>query len=277
MSFFRDITTARARSIDRTMMSMARLETVDELECRFMEIAGRILPADCFCWNNWSRDMSHLQTFSINDNYSECFNGLLDVFADVVGSHPVIAAGKLGDTVREVMRMSDFETASRFRENPLFREVYRHLDSHYQISFTASVLYDRRLVLTWNRRSLDFTDQDVQVFQYLGMRLGMVSRRVEERQMLDAAWKGLCGFIDPRLGAGSVESLGEQDGRVLAELLKSRPRDRIASEMGVRRDSLDKRLGAIRERLGLENHHQLLSALAALRDTGKPETPVSEN
>ena len=277
MRIFRDITSARARSIDRTMMSMARLDSVEELEHRFMEAAGRILPADCFCWNNWSRDMSHLQTFCINDNYSECFANLLDVFANVVGSHPVIAAGKLGDTVHEVMRMSDFETASRFRENPLFREVYRHLDSHYQIAFTASVLHDRRLVLTWNRRALDFTDQDSQVFQYMGMRLGMISRRVEERQLLDTAWEGLCAFIDPRIDSGSVESLGEQDGRLLAELLKSRSRGSIAMDMGIRRDSLDKRLGAIRERLGLENHHQLLSALAALKNPGGGGTAGAAN
>jgi hypothetical protein len=40
----------------------------------------------------------------------------------------------------------------------------------------------------------------------------------------------------------------------------------VATEMGIRQDSLDKRLGAIREKLGLENHHQLLSASAALRN-----------
>ncbi len=265
MRGFREISTAKARSIDRAMMAMSTLETLDELEERFIQVAGKTLPADCLCWNNWSRDMSHLITFRINDNYTECFTGLLEVFAETVGSHPVIAANQLGETVKRVMRISDFESVASFRENPLFREVYRHLDSHYQICYTASVLRDRRLVLTWNRRALDFTDQDTQVFQYMGLRLGTVSRRIEERQHLDAAWKGLCGFINPRIAAGPVESLGERDGRLLAELLKSRSRGEIAGEMGIRRDSLDKRLGSIRERLGLENHHQLLSALAALR------------
>lgn len=265
MRLFKDLTAAKARSIDRIVVAMARLETLDELKDHFIAVAGSILPADCLCWNNWAPDMSHLITFRINDSYAECFNGLQDVFAETVGAHPVIAANRLGETTRQVMRISDFQPVSRFRENPLFREVYRHLDSHYQICYTASILRDRRLILTWNRRALDFTDQDSQVFHYMSLRLGAVSRRIEERQHLDAAWKGLCDFIDPRMAAGSVESLGERDGHVLAELLKSRPRHEIAAEMGIRRDSVDKRLGAIRERLGLENHHQLLSALAALR------------
>jgi len=275
---FRDISGRTARKIDRTLMALAGVETVDVLEKRFMEVAGRLLPADCICWNNWSRDMSHLITFRINDNYSERFSGLLDTFAETVGSHPVIAANLLGETLRQVMRISDFESVARFRENPLFREVYRHLDSHYQICYTAGVLADRRLVLTWNRRALDFTNQDSQVFEYLGRRLGMISRRIEERQQLDAAWKRLCGFVDARMDVGSVKSLGEKDGRLLSELLKSRPREAIAAGMGIRRDSLDKRLGAIRERLGLENHHQLMRALADLRSTrgtsGGPEASI---
>lgn len=52
--------------------------------------------------------------------------------------------------------------------------------------------------------------------------------------------------------------------RLLKKLLKSGTRSGIARELGIRRDSVDKRFGSIRERLGLENHHQLLSALADL-------------
>jgi DNA-binding CsgD family transcriptional regulator len=265
MPNFSQISTTQARRIDRAMLSLADVETLGELEQRFIQTAGKLLPADCICWNNWSKDMSHLMTYRTNDKYNERFDGLLDVFAETVSEHPVIAANKLDDTLGQVMRISDFQPTVEFRENPLFREVYQHLDAHYQICFTASILQDRRLILTWNRRALDFTDQDAQVFHYMGIRLGLVSRRIEQRERLENAWKGLCEFVNQRMANNSVASLGERDGYLLAELLKSRPRGQIAADMGIRRDSLDKRLGAIRERLGLENHHQLLSALAALR------------
>ena len=53
----------------------------------------------------------------------------------------------------------------------------------------------------------------------------------------------------------SVASLDNKDTVLLSELLKSGTRSGIARKMGISRDSVDKRLGAIRERLGLENHH----------------------
>ena len=61
--------------------------------------------------------------------------------------------------------------------------------------------------------------------------------------------------MDAGIWSGSVASLGTKDTLLLSDLLKSRTRSEIARRMGIRRDSVDKRQGAIRERLGLENHH----------------------
>lgn len=266
MQRFRDVSDSTVRKIDRTMMGMAGIETLEELEIRFMREAGKILPGDCLCWNNWSPNLSHLMNFSLNEGYLEPFENLLGVFNEVVAHHPVIAAGQLVATSEGVKRLSDFESDSRFKENPLFREVYRHLDSNHQLAYTPCVLQDRRIVLTWNRRALDFTEREREVLHFMGLRLGVISRRIEHRQLLEKNWRALCGFVNVRLTAGSASSLGEQDVRLLAKLLKSGTRSGIARELGIRRDSVDKRLGSIRERLGLENHHQLLSAVAQLRN-----------
>ena len=265
MAYFRDISGKMARKIDRTMTSLAGLETLEALEARFMQESGALLPADCFCWNNWAPDLSHLMNFSLNKPYREPFENLLEVFSKVVAHHPVIAAGQLEATSAEVMRLSDFESSSRFRENPLFREVYRHLDSNHQLAYTPCVLQDRRILLTWNRRALDFTERDREILHLMGLRLGTISRRIEQRQQLGESWRALCGFVDARLPADSVAALSTRDVVLLAELLKSPYRETLARNMGTRRDTVDKRLGSIRERLGLENHHQLLSALADLR------------
>ena len=272
MESFREITESASRKIDRAMMGMANLETLDELEERFMLEAGKLLPADCLCWNNWELDLSGLQSYRANAQYGEIFGGLLDVFGEVVMGHPVIAANQLDNSTECVLRISDFQTSAAFKENPLFREVYRHLDSHYQICYTASMLKDRRILLTWNRRALDFSAQDQQIFKLMGLRLGAISRRIEERQHLEKNWRVLCGFVDARMDVGTVVSLGTQDVTLLSELLRSRKRSRIASDLGIRRDSVDKRLGSIRERLGLENHHQLLSALADLKNKATSPT-----
>ena len=264
MRRFRNLGEATVRKIDRTMMGMAGLETLDELEIRFMAESAAILPADCMCWNNWSPDLSRLLNFKLNESYIRPFENLLEIFSEVVAHHPVIAAGQLVATSEGVVRLSDFESFSRFCENPLFREVYRHLDSNHQIAYTASVLQDRRILLTWNRRALDFSERDREIFHLLGLRLGVISRRIEQRERLEKNWQALCGFVDARITAGPATSLGAHDVRLLEMLVKSGTRSGIARELGIRRDSVDKRLGAIRERLGLENHHQLLSALADL-------------
>ena len=266
MQRFRDLSEASVRKIDRSVMGMASLETLEELEIQFMREAEKILPGDCLCWNNWAPDLSHLLDFRITNSYMETFGNLLDVFAEVVAHHPVIAADQLATSTEDVMRLSDFESSSRFRENPLFREVYRHLDSSHQLAYTPCVLQDRRIILTWNRRALDFTERDREVLHFMGLRLGVISRRIEQREQLQKNWRSLCGFVDAKFSAGPASALDAQDVQVLDRLLKSRPRHEIARELGVRRDSVDKRLGSIRERLGLENHHQLLNALAELKN-----------
>lgn len=271
MQRFRDINDSTVRKIDRAMLSLTGVETLEELETRFLEESATILPADCMCWNNWSPDLSHLMDFRMNESYMEPFGNLLEVFNEVVAHHPVIAAGQLVATSEGVKRLSDFESFSRFRENPLFREVYRHLDSNHQLAYTPSVLQDRRIVLTWNRRALDFDERDREILHLMGLRLGVISRRIEQRGKLEKNWQALCGFVDARFTAGPANSLGAQDVRLLEKLLKSGTRSGIAREMGTRRDSVDKRLGSIRERLGLENHHQLLSALAGLK------SPANQN
>lgn len=138
------------------------------------------------------------------------------------------------------------------------------MDSRFQLGHTPCVLPDRRILLTWNRRALDFTEQERHIFYFIGMRLGVISRHIAEKQRLEMSWQGLCQFVDVRTGAGAASSLATQDVHLLTALLKTGTRKSIAGAMGIRRDSVDKRLGAIRERLGLENHYQLLSALAEL-------------
>lgn len=263
---FRDIGDATVRKIDRKMMGLSGIDTLEDLEARFLQEAGTILPGDCLCWNNWTLDLGSLIDFRISDCYTESFSSLLDVFGEVVAHHPVIAADLLGKTTETVMRLSDFESGRQFRENPLFREVYRHLDSHHQLAYTPCLLEDRRIVLTWNRLALDFSERDRQIFQFMGLRLAVICRRIEQRLKLEKGWRALCGFVDARLGTGSASDLGAKDVILLDGILRSNSRSDIARHTGVRRDSVDKRLGSIRERLGLENHHQLLSALAELKN-----------
>ena len=269
MESFREIDDATFRKIDRMMLGLADAPTLEKLERRFLEQAQAILPADCRCWNNWQPDWSGMINVRTNSTYEIWISKQREVFDRVVAWHPVIRAGHFLLTAEGVKRASDFQGISEFRNNPLFFEIYRHMDSHYQLGYTVTTLEDRKIILTWNRRAIDFSERDRQVLHYMGLRLESVIRGIAARERLSDEWRALCGFVDARASGGSLSGLATKDVRLLRELMKRKPRGTIASEMGIRRDSVDKKLGAIRERLGLENHNQLLSALAEL-ERAKP-------
>ncbi|MFT3990467.1 MAG: hypothetical protein QM680_03560 [Luteolibacter sp.] len=266
MKRFREVSGSTARRIDRIMMGMSSLDDFGDLERLFLAESEKLLPADCICWNNWSLDWRGLVSQRCNEvGYTKWLDQHQEVFHEVVGYHPMIVGGHLPKSYKQVLRMSDVIRLSEFRKNPLFREIYRHMDSEYQLSHAPVKLEDRRVVLTWNRRAMDFSERDRQMLHYLGRRLNAISLHLEERQRLEGSWKRLCQFVDAKWSAGSVKTLKLKDGLLLAELLGGKSRAEIAKESGIRVDSLDKRLGVIRECLGLENHRQLLRALAELK------------
>jgi len=271
MTPYRDISDARARRIDRTMFGLAACRSLAELEQQFLAESGKILPADCLCWNDWAPDWSQMLGCRSNEQHDAWLAGNHEVFNHYVAQHPVLAANPISATARQVMRMSDYQSVGEFRENNAFyREVYRHLGFLYQVSYTVASLDDHKVILSWSRGLVDFSDADVQVFHLMGQRLGALSHRVAEVERLERDWQALCGFVNGRLPAGPVEGLRPADTRLLTQLLRKRTPAAIARELGVRRDTVDRRLGSIREQLGLENQRQLLSALAELGATCGP-------
>ena len=181
--------------------------------------------------------------------------------------HPVIAAGQLNRSEISPQRMSDFQSGAAFKSNPLFQEVYRHVDSHHQLAYVAGKLPDSQIVLSWNLRSRDFTDRESQLLHLIGLQIGMISRRIEERRHLRTAWESLAQALGPvtdsATAAGSM--LSPNDGRILAGVIRGETRAQIAESLQWRRDTLDRHLAGLRERLGYENTGQLMQALAELR------------
>ena len=140
MTEFRELSDATVRKIDRMLNGMAELSSLEELEMRFVTDAILMLPADLLAWNNWTLDGSGLISGTLNDNYQARFDDLMEAFEATVGKHPIIAADQYSKSHTEVVRMSDFQNYGSFKQNPLFREVYRHLDSHFRKRSTEHLL-----------------------------------------------------------------------------------------------------------------------------------------
>lgn|GEM_PF-1650344 len=263
---FSDITQRDLRLINRMTGRLQKTDDLDTLGRHFVEEMTAILPADCMLWNRWTPAVDEILGFETNDtafrdglvHYQESLNA-------TIHHHPVIVAVGADSGWERPQRMSDYQSYRAFRSNPLFREVYRHLDCHHQIAYNVARLDDSILILSWNRRQKDFTDRDVQLLHLAGMRIASLSRRIEEKRRLDSIWQSLSASIASGSELETLPLLGEKDGQIMAALIRGQSRAEIAARLQWRRDTLDRHLAELRERAGCENMPQFLRAMAALK------------
>jgi hypothetical protein len=165
--------------------------------------------------------------------------------------------------------MSDYQSRLKLRENPLYREVYRHLEVADQTLMMVGDYPDRMVFLMINTPGRATTDRERDGVHLLGLAAGRIGHRLVERERLDRICSRLAArfSLGPQVsvGAKTTPRLSPAEGRLLAGLVRDRPREEIAARLGWRRDTLDRRLAALRERLGFDNTAQLVRALVAAR------------
>ncbi|MCB1131689.1 MAG: hypothetical protein KDN05_11200 [Verrucomicrobiae bacterium] len=277
---FPDLTERDLRQIRRIIALLAEAEDLHTLGQEFVSEMERFLPADCMLWNLWTHGMGQLIDFVGNKGWtaSELAPHVGAVNA-TIHHHPVIATGHADEYWRKPQRMSDFQSYGRFKSNPLYREVYRHIEANYQIGFHAANLEEGVLNLCWNLKHRDFKDAELQKLHLIGGRVGLLARQLEQKRILQSSWSVLKGRL-AGVGfatAGCVPTLTATDGRILAELAAGKSRVEIAAGLMWRRDTLDRHIASLRDRLGFESMPQLLSAmgdLAACRLSGAPPRPT---
>ncbi|MGJ8638363.1 MAG: hypothetical protein ACSHYA_03130 [Opitutaceae bacterium] len=165
---FRELNDRDLRRIRGYMRRASQAIDFETLEQQFVEEFERIIPSDTPCWNNFTVDLTGALSVASNQDYGNAFNPLFESFAETVAHHPVVAKGGWGSLAEAPRRLSDFETNYHFRENPLYREVYKHVDANYQIGYLAAKLSDRSVIFTINRKSSDFTEAQVQLLHLWG-------------------------------------------------------------------------------------------------------------
>jgi hypothetical protein len=262
--------------VRRWLGHLAEARDLPALGKQVIAEGGRLLPADHYLWDVWQPDMSAMrvgETVTNLDHQEVSVSQYESALRATIWDHPMFAAGGIPLMTHRPQRMSDFQAYGEFKHNPLFREVYRHLDSHFQLVFKILELPDRVVSLTWNRRALDFSERERELLDVMGRGVGIIGRRIAEREKLETACQTIHSVLKrPAFGGhwglepgGRLPLLSAQEGRMLAGLLRGRPREEIAAKIGWRRDLLDRRLAALRDRLGFENTAQLLSTLVALK------------
>jgi len=267
VSRFREVRMADMRAVQRLTGQLMDAEDLPTLGQEMIDGAAKFLPADFMLWNVWMPDMSRIIGLASNQRDGcERLARYESALNETIHHHPVIAAGHLERAGIRPQRMSDYQSTAAFEDNPLYREVYRHVESRHQIAYEAIRLPDCRVILSWNHLDSDFNDRQMQVLHLLGLQVAALSRRLEDRRQLGMIWGELADTLgfSPEADAGATPLLGEKDGFILSRLIRGETRVAIAGELGWRRDTLDRHLAVLRERLGYENTPQMLQAFAEL-------------
>jgi hypothetical protein len=267
---FGEVRASDLRAIRRLTGQLMEAEDLSTLGRELIQGTSKILPADFMLWNLWTLEMDQVLAMESNNAHCqrvlECHGNEL---AATIHHHPVIAAGHLDSAKLRPQRMSDYESGATFIDNPLYREVYRHVDSRHQMAYDAIRLEDCQVILSWNRKNLDFTDRDMQILHVVGLQVAALSRRLDDRRHLRRTWDDLAGALGLNTAGRESPPLGRNDGYILSAMIRGTSRAEMAEGLHWRRDTLDRHLAVLREKMGYENMAQLQQVLADLRSPAR--------
>jgi len=259
-----DITEGDLRKMRGLVRKLASTANWNEFGHEVVWGCNGVIENESPCWNVFKPDMESLIAFDSFPCFGKRFHGLLEQFQNTLNHHPVLKP-KGWDTMREgPSRLTDFEPSSTFRHNPLYREVYRHLNSDYQIGLTLVELSDRTLVLTMNRASIDYTDHEFQKAHVLGDMINHVAQQMDRRLQAELSLAELADIIGSHACLEGTERLTRRELHVLTGLREENKLAGVSRKLGVSLKTVDESLGVIREKLGLDSTHQLRAALRCL-------------
>ncbi len=267
---FGEVRASDLRAIRRLTGQLMEAEDLSALGRELIQGTLKILQADLMVWNQWTLEMDRV--LDLESNSHDCQNVLethSDALAATIDRHPVIAAGHLDSTKLSPQRMSDYESGTKFLDNPLYREVYRHVECRHQMAYDVIRLEDSRVMLSWNRRDRDFTDREMQVLHVVGLQVAALSRRLEDRRHLRRTWDDLAGALGLHAAGTTCPPLWRNDGYILSAMIRGTSRAEMAKALNWRRDTLDRHMAVLREKMGYENMAQLQQALADLRSPAR--------
>ncbi|MCC5833942.1 MAG: hypothetical protein JJU20_04335 [Opitutales bacterium] len=245
MTVFRELRSTDIRRINGLTRRMVRCKNLADLERTVVDGALKCVPMDYLGWNIFNRGHTELIYVGANDQLKGRAVELVDEVNNyLVDWHPILLNVGWDGVEKRLATISDFQTVGAFRQAPLYRYVYRHLEADYQAAESVGTYGNFNLTLTYNRRLSDFTRRERQMLHLMNRRLDHVAGELHHREILQARLDNLT----PLSGSDrlSVANLTIGEIRALGSLVRggSIPRDTGAS---------------LREKLAVENSKQLVS------------------
>ena len=253
------------RATQASVKRMMRHRTWEGVSAQWLEEIQGICPGECLSWNEFTpRGGFELIGCTMSQDYMAILPVTGPRLPTFLPHHPILQKISWAELGVESMRLSDFQAAGAFRNrNPLFHEVYRHLDAHHQAVVRIGTYSDRDVKLALNRRHSDFTDDELVQLTYLAQALDPHLKTVDRHRSLEKDLRALHQAIGQRMEVPGhyLDQLTNAEIGALHCLVTG---DRLALRDSHRRRALS----SLREKLQLESNRQVLAAWRAVTDSG---------
>lgn len=182
----------------------------------------------------------------------------LPVFERHMVDHPVLAyymseRNKVSPPVRKI---GDFLTQSTYRETPLYRECYRHLDTEHQIILPLSI-EGITIGIAINRDRHEFSERDRATLELLRPHFVLAWQRNNARKRMAA----LFDVEQEDFACESLRRLGmtPQQARVLFWTIQGKTSPEIAMLLASKPRTIHKHVEHIFRKLGVNNRAAAIS------------------
>lgn len=202
----------RASSTDRRNLrdfteAIARFEDADELMAFATRGLHRMLGGDFTAWNEFEVGPFRPSRFFLVPAVGDVAFSLTEPLMACLPDHPSFPAFETGRWIAPIFHLSDHMPFSRFRETGLFREVYRHLESRFQIILGMPAPPGILRIITINRWHSDFGSRERALLAQVESPLAQAVRRThlgydfeyQLRAHMTAGHTGATLRLDPSL------------------------------------------------------------------------------
>lgn len=218
----------------------------------------RMISAEFHNINRFSPGMAEYLGIQCTNGVSREAAALQRVFHANFAYHPLTAQCGVVQGLKMLMAdgvvSSDLVTLGAFRANPLYKLVYRPLQTDYQMLIGLSLDAEGVQILGINRRISDFSTRDRGHVLAVANALRGTYARLTQHQRLSRMVTAVASIWDV-----DAKLLTPRELKLIADVMVHGSVAQVAQFYGVRRDSAEKEIGVIRRKLGVGTTEGLLS------------------
>ena len=254
----RELNSKSLRGLRTFSEELHRCKDEEEFKEVFADRMPRLIPAEFHNLNTLSPDLSAYYEIECTNGFGSAARKLQSAFQKNLPHFPMLRKCGLAAGMKILMTTgactSDYASDSEFRNNVLYDEVYRPLDTNYQMLMGIGISGGRSRFLGVNRKQADFSGLEREKILVVTDVLRRSYRLLEERERLIGMIEAVASIWD--LGP---DVLNQAELRLMGELVSLQSVASVAAQRGVRRDTVEKQTAIIRRKLGVGNTNELLA------------------